>query len=1338
MRSILAVVMFAVACGAQNECANLAVSPSSDYAFLIGSAPAGGTYRWLLNGQTYKTGTTSQLFLLHADDSLIATEGKKPLDSPAVAYQPGRWGSALAIEKSGLLTYARGGNLDLNEGSIEMWVAPRAAGDDAAYTQRDHTLFHYRAPNGDRMVIAQSRTNGILYAGGTTAGQWQSAYGGQASMRGWKAGEWHHLAYTYSAAGNMMRFYVDGVLTADTNEKRYVPPSPAGDRFSLGGDLSAVPAHFLIDEIRISSRPMDGDEVHANARRFDQPRDNEVWLPLAGVPAGASLVFEATAAGGARTCASAAFLYNGVPLADADPPSTLLAPGTTSLAFSVRSLQPTSCGYSLGTAAEYLKMTPFDAGQGTTVHQTTFKGLSGDTTQVNKVYVRCASEPTYALELLYRSLPRVNPQFPRTGNLWGSSNLVPKGLEYASRIDLYLGASLTPAQIRALRALNPNILVLTSINTVENFGLPDDYYLKDIRGKKIEVWPGTFRLNLTKPYVAEHQARYAYQRIVDSGLMFDGCFFDNFFTTQSWLKNDIYGNRVQLDANEDGLEDNAAWLDAEWKKGVYNELEMWRKLMPNALASGHLPRPPQTEFSGIFNGDSIGFMTADVLEGKRPFQDLWDAYHQWWEIGRQPVITMVESSPQDQIAYGYDYEPQRKMPASTLEFARTWYPNVRFGLAFTLLNDGFFAHELGDTMHGQDWWYDELDFKLGYPLGPAQRVPVGTASTANGIENGGFEGAFGSTWRLTLNTSVGAAAVISRDTGEKAAGTASARVTIQSAGQGIDWHVDFNQPNRSLVRGKRYDLTFWAKAGEARTITLSSQKGSPDWRSYGLSRQVAIGTTWKQYTATFEANETASDARIQFFAGARTGDVWLDDVRLVEHPADVFRRDFTNGMALLNGTKQRQMITVGPGYNRIVGQQAPRYQYIVDDLAPDFSFTGNWREVTYDSDEWKAAGPFYHDWGPSCHQLDSGDGAAQWDLALREDDTYTIEAWWPAVAQASLPVAQGWTRRAVYEVVSGGKVVASKTLDQTTGGDEWHLIATLPLTVTGKPAVRLRSEGTGPVIADALHVRSARRYNDGSPAPTVTLEPLDGIILRKAPPAPAATTGGLVNAAGFVAGAPLAPGSIASVFGSNLAAAALSADSLPLPARLGETSVNFNGTLPAPLFYVSPQQANLQVPWELTGQKEASVSVTTGGGISAPVRVSLADAAPGLFSLAQSGNGQGVVLDSRYQLVDAGNPARPGDTVQIFATGLGPVSNRPASGVASPATPPAASLSTPTVHIGGVQTQVLFSGLTPGYVGLYQVNAQVPANAPAGNSVPVALTATGTSSNTVTLAVAQK
>ena len=85
------------------------------------------------------------------------------------------------------------------------------------------------------------------------------------------------------------------------------------------------------------------------------------------------------------------------------------------------------------------------------------------------------------------------------------------GYDFASKVDVYLGAEMAPADIRELRARNPQILVLTSINTVENSGLSEDYYLHDITGRRIEVWPGTYRLNLTKPYVAEYQARFAYR-----------------------------------------------------------------------------------------------------------------------------------------------------------------------------------------------------------------------------------------------------------------------------------------------------------------------------------------------------------------------------------------------------------------------------------------------------------------------------------------------------------------------------------------------------------------------------------------------------------------------------------------------------------------------------------------------------------------------------------------------------------------------------------------------------------------------------------------------------------
>ena len=226
---------------------------------------------------------------------------------------------------------------------------------------------------------------------------------------------------------------------------------------------------------------------------------------------------------------------------------------------------------------------------------------------------------------------------------------------------------------------------------------------------------GASRLNLTKPEVAAMQAQYAYQQLVDADFAVDGCFFDNFFTSQSWVKQDIYGNAVSVDANDDGLPDDPVWLDAAWKKGVYDELRAFRKWMPWAIVTGHLPRPPDAELGQIFNGDSFGFIVPEVREGLNPFADFWGMYQPWYTLGQKPVVTMIEAAPPMQIGYGYGYDPLNTIPASTLEFARGDWPNMRFGLGMTLMNDGYFAYEYGDTYHGNDWWYDELDFDWASP-----------------------------------------------------------------------------------------------------------------------------------------------------------------------------------------------------------------------------------------------------------------------------------------------------------------------------------------------------------------------------------------------------------------------------------------------------------------------------------------------------------------------------------------------------------------------------------------------------------------------------------------------
>ncbi|HKZ80691.1 MAG TPA: carbohydrate binding domain-containing protein [Pyrinomonadaceae bacterium] len=780
------------------------------------------------------------------------------------------------------------------------------------------------------------------------------------------------------------------------------------------------------------------------------------------------------------------------PITNAQPPSTLLPPGTTALSLTVQSSENTTCAFGMGVALPYDDMTPFDQGAGTTVHQTTLRNLDPDPNVVNNVYVRCASHPDYVLQLKYRSLSQANPSYPRTGNLWGWWDLFGKGLPDMARIDLWLGAAhATAGEIRELRLLNPDIRILTNINAVDNANLPDDYYLKDIYGNRREVWPNSFRLNLTKPYVAEYQARYAYQRMLDKDLMFDGVFFDNVFTTQSWRKYDIHGNRFLVDADENGVEDDPDAFDAAWKAGVFHELETFRALMPHAVMSGHAMDITEPGIAEIFNGISIGFRTADVLEGEMIFADLWDDYHAWHAMARQPHVTMIESSPPDQIAYGYDYSPWNKIPPSTLEFARTYYPYVRFGLALTLMNDGYFAHEFGDTWHGNDWWYDELNFELGYPLGPAERVDLGLPPGEDQIVNGGFEAAISDPWRFLVNEIEGNSATLSRDTTDKAVGAASARIDVTAA-SGVERHIRLAQYDRSLEQGVIYDVSFWAKSDTQRTITLSAQKGSPDWRGYGLWRHVPIDTGWKQYRISFAANESADDARIQFLVGETSGTVWLDDVSMVVRSPDVYQRKFTNGMVLLNGSQEPHEITIGPGYRRVQGQQAPRYEMILDDGEAAFSTSGAWTSVKYDSGELQATGPFYHCWKETCRERSGSQGEARWDLEIQAADTYTITAWWPAAPQANT-----WNQNVTYEVVVGEQVVASETFDQRSGGDEWHFVAEVPLSPDKINVVRMHCQGEAPCLADALHLRSQARYNDGSSVVKVTLQPLDGIVLAR-------------------------------------------------------------------------------------------------------------------------------------------------------------------------------------------------------------------------------------------------
>jgi uncharacterized protein (TIGR03437 family) len=207
----------------------------------------------------------------------------------------------------------------------------------------------------------------------------------------------------------------------------------------------------------------------------------------------------------------------------------------------------------------------------------------------------------------------------------------------------------------------------------------------------------------------------------------------------------------------------------------------------------------------------------------------------------------------------------------------------------------------------------------------------------------------------------------------------------------------------------------------------------------------------------------------------------------------------------------------------------------------------------------------------------------------------------------------------------------------------------------------------------------------------------------------------------------VAPGSIASIYGSGLALSIGIAGTFPVPALLGGASVSVNGVA-VPLFYASPNQINFQVPFELSGS--ASVTVTVAGVQAGARSVPLRNTAPGIFLLPQ-GRAAAVNRDGSVNSPD--HPAAPDSFVAVYATGLGAVDPPVAAGAQASTVSLSMVTAKVTATIGGQPATVLFAGLAPGYAGLYQVNLVVPRLAP--GDYPVQVSAAAVASNAATISI---
>ncbi|MEP6601562.1 MAG: hypothetical protein ABJB49_07085, partial [Nitrospirota bacterium] len=198
----------------------------------------------------------------------------------------------------------------------------------------------------------------------------------------------------------------------------------------------------------------------------------------------------------------------------------------------------------------------------------------------------------------------------------------------------------------------------------------------------------------------------------------------------------------------------------------------------------------------------------------------------------------------------------------------------------------------------------------------------------------------------------------------------------------------------------------------------------------------------------------------------------------------------------------------------------------------------------------------------------------------------------------------------------------------------------------------------------------------------------------------------------------IAPGGLITLFGLQLSPVNLATKEIPVPTALGDSCLTVNG-LPVPMLFVSPSQINAQLPFETIGN--VTLVLRTPGGISDNYNTVVLPGAPSVFRSGVAGPETDIatiVRNVNGQLVTPSNPVHRGDVLVVYLTGLGQTNPAVPTGLPGPSDPLASALTAPQVSIGGTSLPIIYAGLAPGEVGVYQINAKVPSTVPLGLAIP--------------------
>jgi len=339
---------------------------------------------------------------------------------------------------------------------------------------------------------------------------------------------------------------------------------------------------------------------------------------------------------------------------------------------------------------------------------------------------------------------RQGPSFPRIANCYGARinpHTPIETLEFLAQYDLLIGYGwcdwANPAHRAAmeeklayLKRKNPQIMVLDFSSSApyvakwqkpETF--PKDAWLLSPEGQTINGWPGSKMVNLTKPEAIEWFVARSQRSVQDRPL--DGTFIDCMGPRfDSWACEIATGKPYQIDADTDGQADRRGKLDKTWRAAKEKLARQVRERI------GHEPifmaNQAGRECFGVLNGILLEDYLDYVLDKESDWQDVLEDYLYWTKTPHRPTVTTIVSSS----GIVPPFNPHKSMTdterAAMLAEAYKTTQRMRFGLATTLMGNGFFAYDVNTRWRGQHWWYPEYDAPLGYPTESARQYPDGT------------------------------------------------------------------------------------------------------------------------------------------------------------------------------------------------------------------------------------------------------------------------------------------------------------------------------------------------------------------------------------------------------------------------------------------------------------------------------------------------------------------------------------------------------------------------------------------------------------------------------------